>query len=106
MIYRLPTRGSTRYRGQYPNACRSVSSANGVTHVELQNGERLVMRSVALLDLPRYGKDFRRYLRDQASIAVNITRVMYGHLLMQRDVAGGQKALIGRWDAAFSAEIN
>lgn len=105
MIYRLPARGTIRYRGSYPNAVRHVSASGQVVHVELNNGERLIMRARMLVDLPRYGKDFRRYLRDHATVAVNITKMMYGHLLTQRDIKAGQLTLLQRWDSVFAAEI-
>lgn len=106
MIYRLPTRGATRYRGRYPHNARSISASQGVAHVELQNGERLIMRYTELLDMPRYGKDFRRYLRDQSSIAVNVNAFMYQALIDARPVTvlpeNSQRALLDRWDAAFA----
>lgn len=111
MIYKLPTRGATPYKGGHPENLRSVSASNGEVHVELLSGDRYVAASRDFIDLPRFGQGITNFIRSGRLQAITITAKMYADLLAaaqlrnQRTDKGAVRALLASWDATFAAEI-
>lgn len=112
MIYLLPTKGSTRYRGEHPTNIRSVSAARGTVHLETQDGSRYIGRSTEFLDLPRYGQGITNFTRSGRLAPVVMTQHMYDTLLSVTRAARAvnwksraQAELLAKWDAAFAAKV-
>lgn len=114
MIYRLPTKGQTRYRGEHPQNIRSVAAYRGLVHLELQDGSRYVGRYGEFLDLPRYGQGITNFLLSGRFTWFDMTGAMYDALLRVTrdhrsapDGRGKRPAyeLVKHWDAVFGAEV-
>jgi len=111
VIYRLPTRGSTRYRGQYPHNIRSVGAGEGTVHLETMNGVRYVAPSREFALLPNCGADPSEFTRSRSFSCLHINAHMYRALLEaaqlrnQRTDRGAVRALLAKWDSAFAGVV-